>query len=362
MTARNRTSKADWELAGLEDAESWRPIDAPVVPKGLQLDSDALRYDYGAVWRERAWPADLLSAFVALADADDDKILSFAKRCGVLDLCAHNLPRTHGSRENEFFCREGQPGVEPCDVWRWYAAEARAVLNAVSRLRQKQLVEKQDWITLSAHPSSDRPAPLIGPRGHLDPRFVEATSMEPDWAWRQVIGVVNEWLGMAAVRPMVQWDRFPRERHTASGVDLTFGPKGPRIELGGGLFGALALQLAAIVTGTSGVEQCSSCGHYFTREKARAARRGPGRYCRDCQGSDEAVRLAAKAYRDRKKRALSLHEDGLTIRDIAAAVKSTPETVEGWLGSKGGKTTRATPARRKRAGKPGGNAKKERQQ
>jgi hypothetical protein len=44
------------------------------------------------------------------------------------------------------------------------------------------------------------------------------------------------------------------------------------LELSGGLFGALALQLAACTTGTSGIEQCSNCGHFFTPDPQHAPR------------------------------------------------------------------------------------------
>ena len=93
------------------------------------------------------------------------------------------------------------------------------------------------------------------------------------------------------------------------------------------LLGALWLQAVKSVTRASRFQQCASCGRIMeiSREKTTGAR-ADARLCSD--------KCRAKAYRERKHRAIQLSQQGWTPARIAKDLGSTTATVRGWLKKK----------------------------
>jgi hypothetical protein len=88
-----------------------------------------------------------------------------------------------------------------------------------------------------------------------------------------------------------------------------------------GLIGALWLQFARAVERDAKFRQCTECTTWF--EVA------PGRGRADKQFCSNACRT--KAYRKRQAEAVRLHDEGLSIDDIARELESDPDTVRGWI-------------------------------
>jgi hypothetical protein len=96
---------------------------------------------------------------------------------------------------------------------------------------------------------------------------------------------VETWISNGSVQPTLDWDEIK-----------------PRIMLkGGGLFGALAVQLLQAVGYPDALAICDGCGKPFVP----TMRPSPNRrsYCKDC-GRRAALRDAARRYRDRLKQKL----------------------------------------------------------
>lgn len=277
-----------WQLAGLEvdnPNAAVKPWDrAPRV----EVEGDRLRWQYvrleddeeiaafGPI-RFSSLPVEtgvrprLLIEFVDLADKNDDAIAAFARKWGLLHPCAHNVPRTHPPLVGEFrtgpFCDTvdggAVAGLEPLAVWRVWASMGRAVVRVASQHRLGSNGDAADWSFLVPE---DQVHTVVG--GSLDV------------AKARLATVVEIWLRIGAVQPKVDLLRPPHL--FVSGVDL---------------FGAIALQLAMVVTSSTGVSFCSGCGSAYSPTHQPAARRR--HYCDGCRDDGVPVRDASSAYRGR---------------------------------------------------------------
>jgi hypothetical protein len=91
------------------------------------------------------------------------------------------------------------------------------------------------------------------------------------------------------------------------------------------LLAGLWLQLAGAIQGRLECRKCLACDNWFEVSREDQGYRRRRTTCSDpCR---------SHLYRDRKKDARRLHERGCTLKEIAAAVGSTPGTVRGWLKS-----------------------------
>jgi hypothetical protein len=161
----------------------------------------------------------------------------------------------------------------------WYrlAQEARAILNVVANVREKKPARHGDWQMVvsgiwygqdGGHPWLDplnQPANAVSAKAYLEDS-------------------VNRWLAYGAVQPILAWS-------TKEPPMITFD--------GYGLFGALALQLLAVVSGT-GWDICSVCGRIFD---PGSRRRNPNRrhYCDECRERKIPQRDAMRDLRDRRQ-------------------------------------------------------------
>jgi hypothetical protein len=224
----------------------------------------------------------VLDDFLALRDGDDDAILKYAQTWGVLEICCHNLPACHefsldvplrlpdplqampvrkAQRVFDPDPRQCMPlGIEPLATWRFFSAQAWALLNIAANIEKRELGEKNDWAVLLRAGVS--PAPSL------------------DAQRRCVRDALEGWLKLGRIKPTID--------DLSGGLTWT----------GADLFGELAVQIALTVEKIEGRVFCIVCGKPYA-PKRRVIRRGFN-YCPApaCQKQADAHR--AKRYRDRK--------------------------------------------------------------
>lgn len=200
---------------------------------------------------------------------------------GGLELCRHNLPACHefslgvplrlpipifvrseslqGWRSDD--PRQCPPtGREPLATWRFFSAQARALLNIAGDLQRKRLGDKDDWGKL-----------LHAGVGAAQSLAAQKLCMRD---------AIEGWLKIGRIRPTVD--------------DLTIG----LTWTGADLFGELAVQIALAAKAMDGQVLCVACGKAY-QPKRRVIRRGFN-YCGAEKCQREAAAQRAKRYRDRK--------------------------------------------------------------
>ena len=274
------------------------PIDNWLAPIDVGLDEkgDSLVWRPQAGYRRVEGNRGVLSEFVALATAPPERILEYARRWGVLEICEHGVPRTHRSPgawpySIAFpFCKpQGDESAyqEPLGAWRSLSAEVAMILNAAAGLYAGRPAKCAD---LAAPFAAVFEAPEYG---------------DDDWADATHVSFgVNNLLALADVRPVLAWE----EGHgwgvvlgrTSSGRRIDFVPGAYWSTYPGGPFATIATNLAFSVARSDGLAICSACGQAFT--PGRKPRAGERTYCRSCRASGAAVRDASRDYYGRKRR------------------------------------------------------------
>lgn len=269
----------------------------------------------------------VLDGFMHLADADDERILGFARRWGVLDLCEHGLPVSHEVIQTRWDSgkvarcaplqwrkTEGPPdllaGREPLELWRSWAGRARALMRIRAALLTFKPGNADDWMSYLGDDGS-------APGARADVRY--GASVE--WDMRLLCSCVNAWMALAQVGPQLV-------RQQGGSVVIRFGAAAK----GGQLFGMIGLQMMARVSGLGSMAICSSCGELYKPNRAPT----PSRlnFCPDC-GRNAAMRLAKRRMTDLKLTARKLHSTGTPIAEIALAIGRSPSRVRAWVGGKG---------------------------
>lgn len=269
----------------------------------------------------------LLFDFADLADGQAKDFLRFARRHGALDLCRHGKPATHvpaevlhdlaepyndrlerewmryGFSDGDLLpvparfpealvgCRRLQFADESLSIWRAYALEANTIIDILGDLAHGKPVPLQRWRPLAAQ--LDEPIEAI--LSEVPLLRLSHLSEAKQWAAKvefseQRVPLLNEqrpliascvdrWLHLGGVRPRYTWGR-----------------RGPTLDLvgPGGLFSALAFQLADLLTDSRlAVVRCCECkqryrpnrrlradqDNFCTREPCRVAAR-KRRFCR----------------------------------------------------------------------------------
>lgn len=238
----------------------------------------------------------VLEEFVSLADAPDEKYLTYAGNWGLLDLCEqHHAPTSHNhdckplvpTRTHVFTttakaAKDNREQLfsagEPISAWRSYAKFARALLNIAARLHQGEVGSDEDWRTLH----SDR-CGFLGWDYATERRKAEVfPDLERE---RSLIAEgVNYWLVLGDVRPRISWSH--------SRPIIEFECSKPY----GKLFAVLAIQLMMAITQLDSLAICSACGQsYMPKRRPKSTQR---RYCMDCKSL--AQRDASADYRRRQ--------------------------------------------------------------
>jgi hypothetical protein len=277
----------------------------------------------------------MLLRFCKLADAEDARILAFARLWGPLYLCKHGLPFTHDpplvpfswsktlsdpapSRECRPLGWGGWSGWEPLDGWRRLARAVSAVLRIGAALAQARPAGAEEWKTAWSFSRDPNKAPHT--------RVADQR--------RDLGSLSDSWLMMGRVRPSMGCAREGYEIRVA----------------GLGLFGTIAIQVMFYVAQARGWAVCTRCNRVFPPDRQPSL--GRRTYCSRCRDRNAPVRDAERAYRDRKRRGIALLRNGLGPTEVAQETRSRLATVEGWKrnleGQKPGRTPNPTAKHRAR--------------
>lgn len=282
-----------------------RPIgpDSILVPKLVTLANGRVLWSFGDGFRTVQAAPGLLLEFADLSQAPkadtvgripdpsldsrvtfEERVLAFAGRWGVLELCRHRLPASHapevsGQSVPAAWCTPRRSAGVFCEStvdWRCWANGFRTLLGIAANLGNGGAVSASDWEPVLELPN------LVG-NDFLRKRGSSELNYE------KLSVVLNVLVSDAAIRPCL----FRLE----NGWQIKFsGGTG-----GCGLFGALVTQLMITSTLTQGVELCSACGRaYFPTRLPNRARR---HYCSNCSRESVPLRDAAREYRRRKRQA-----------------------------------------------------------
>jgi hypothetical protein len=250
------------------------PLGAWLVPPGLDLQDGWLIYERRPIrMKEQAVIAGIkqnfLFDFSELAEADDARILKYARKFGVLGLCQHEKPLGHITRwPIEGLCTPVGGPVEykeRTEKWRFFSRGFRAVLRISAALHEGKPGDNEDWQNA-----------LSLPRAAI-------RSSNP---WEHIAGIINLLMSWSAVHPY--WSA-----NSDGTMKIVFISSVHE----SALFTTLLTELLFAITKTRGVLVCSDCGRLFLPKQP--ARTGVRRFCGSC-GLRAAWRAASKAYRSRR--------------------------------------------------------------
>jgi hypothetical protein len=251
-------------------------VDRAHLRREITLRGEGIEYEPYGFGMPYVSAAGALEAFQDVHDGGT--ALRFARRYGVLDLCQHGIPASAPSSvvpgHIPGWCAHiGTDGRvwEPITRWVSYARQVRALLNLAVALEKGEPGLNADW---AAAWDEDREVPD-----------------SPKSRAYQLASVVNHWIWLGGVRPML---------HSGTALELRLG--------GGGTFGILAVQLALLVTQAHNLAVCSGhTGFYLRGLGRRAPKSGQSNFCPNCEG-----RVAARL-RKRRERARRRAEQGQAL-------------------------------------------------
>lgn len=265
------------------------PLGQWEVPEHVFVDSESVRWlPFDPLSPRRQFTtsdADLLRAFVDLRDAKPNKAETFISRWGVLAVCEHGLPHSHGLAAGGIFPLDHRHHAcaltttdegwytEDLESWRQLSRQAASMLNLGAAVRRSQRGSAIDWAELSVYMHFfDEDAKKRWQPSRLDrPRTLHQ-------ARTQLAFIIRQWLSWGCISVDFQWHQGTRPT-----------PIGP--------FGAVALQIAHRVSLEPGQSNCSACGRYFSpKRRPRADQRS---YCDACRASGAPGRDAQRARRER---------------------------------------------------------------
>jgi hypothetical protein len=271
------------DLGSGEDPIVDRPIDGRAweIPSAVALEGGKLVFRHipvrtksGKRYLKRAraqHDGRLLSKFIELVGASDDKILAYARQYGRLGLCEHGELQ-HLADDYPECIQTGRGGkfVEPVERWRGNAERARALLNAVAQFSKSGKVSDQTLIVLS---------PKLG-------LSVAALRKARTTGWVYIAAWTQIWLRACRVLPVILYDAESKRFHF-------------RLRGRPGLGSALAMQLMMLAGQSKGIAICSSCARPFSPKRRPSADRES--YCSNCS-IRAAWRDAQRRHRQKAKR------------------------------------------------------------
>jgi hypothetical protein len=282
-------------------------------------------------------PEDLIDSFAALFDQQPAKILTFAKRYGVLGLNSEGVMPE----------RRWLSGNEPIVDWRSISSRIRSILRLAAMLDNGEpIIHESTLAKLAAMPRRDLQL------GVPIPKFVigDPTTSGDDVRF----GEMANYIEMIVMLSILDEGRAPNQKKMSligrHCLDMTVaawlrrfptkiateGGHG-RMEVAlehGGLLSVISLQLLQAVCRRS-IYICSECKTPFVRhggsKMERRPKTGMDRFCDQC-GRRAAVRRADARRREKVSKAKGLSAAGLTVKEIASRLgvrKVT--TVSGWI-------------------------------
>lgn len=237
----DRSDEMVWDLAGLRTLSGMdRSIQqGEVLTPAVEFDAERREIKWSMRECGSGQPApDALERFLELGAASDEAVFQFARRNGVLAMCAHDLPCTHNRPAaiqpgDEYGCMPvGWPYDcrESVRLWKGLAETFRAMVNLAAWLHDGRKTTPEQWGRFEMEP-------LHGP-----PQW----EMSPAEAFRRITDWLNHWLRICEVTPSISCLPGQCEIMITGGFS--------------GLAGFLAVQLAAAIARTKGQAICSECG------------------------------------------------------------------------------------------------------
>lgn len=209
--------------------------------------------------------------------------------------------------------------------------------NEITRLRGAVLL----WDLLSANDEERLKAHIVW-EGHDRVRFDDHSALMEDHHWADALVIASreernpELLASLVPGDVVQpaWvyllERVNMFLETQTSPVLGRSDDG-KVRLENrprSLLGALWVQFAKALEGEKRFRQCTECDNWF--EVSNSVSRSDKMYC------SNACRV--RAYQKRKARARVLHDEGLSMVEIAKRLETDPTTVRGWVKNMEGKT------------------------
>ena len=256
------------------------------IATDVTLEKGALIFPYPAERKKntvypkrgKAHPdARLLTRFIELAGASDERILAYARRYGRLGLCEHGDVRHLANDDPDCLpTRRGAMFVEQVEHWRENARRARVLLNAIAQFSKSGKVSDATLSalnpTLRGSAAALRKARLVG--------------------WCFILAWTQMWLRAFRVRPEMLYDRRAKRFHA-------------RLRGRPGLGNALALQIMTLACQSRGIAICSGCAQPFSPKRRPSPTRES--YCPKC-GIRAAWRDAQYRCRQRLQRRVKFGE------------------------------------------------------
>ena len=276
--------------------DAFLPVSGGEIPHALLVEDGKLLWTFrdtsGVMRAPRPASGHLLDEFLRIED--EDGVLAFARRRGVLAICRHGLPASHSRRSfaapprvpfahaipaavrrpcmpERVIAPDDGLGyyAEPVERWLHFIRQSEAIVRTAAALGE-DTIDPALWRTVYEDKLRDEPVRrLLDDHLRGDDRFSQLT----------LEAVIDEWLLLGDVRPRVV---LGEQSHGSPGMELV-----------GGTFGLLAIQLAITVARSGHVAICTYCPRpYFPTRKPRAGERN------SC-GREECVRAQN---RDRQRR------------------------------------------------------------
>jgi hypothetical protein len=229
----------------------------------------------------------LFEKFLRLSQKDEESVVRFAGRHGMLEVCPdHCRPFPHSPKDPWESSCESYRGRELASDWIRVADAVRAAILIGAKLQRKELPSADDWVPLLGEDGID---PRRGfRRKDFDPEAMEPQtiwvrrSIDGDWA---VLGSrLNNWWSSSLPKP-----------------ELRFLPKlTVEIDLrASSLWGLLVRELAFIVAKVEGFAVCAGCGELFSPKRRPAP--GQRSWCGGAECRRVQFRLSKAAQRSRQK-------------------------------------------------------------
>lgn len=242
---------------------------------------------------KRAAEDRMFAEFMRLADASSSEIASFAQIWGLLELCDHDLPNTHIPRRSWIDldmvgvtpCSEiwkaNRPVQEPIRTWRRLTGQVRSLYDGARMMAAGDQLDDGHWA-----PVRDLVPGLLATsrREYLEEVGHVPTRKLVDELDQTILLVgVQRWLNFGDVGFHLRWENG-RGKITYGGV---------------GLAGAIALQLALVVSGSTGLFFCSACNLPYAPIRRP---RGEFHYCEDCHSVGIPARDRQRRSRAKRRR------------------------------------------------------------
>jgi hypothetical protein len=231
----------------------------------------------------------MLEDFVLLFGKSSEAILAYAKRWGVLGICEeHAFPIGHGcpprgglkvslgqawkySDAELLFQQDG----DPVSAWRQFSEAAYAVLAIHAHLNAGQVPDEQLW-KLALKP---------GPNPAFSSVLGDVPWTAAPW-WNRDIDsqflikfCINRWMRNSGVLPQLD----PKD------LSIRFASAG--------LFGAIAVQLMLVVSGSQGWVICSNAECHRVYASSRRPKSSQKHYCLECRAARMPKRFADCVFR-----------------------------------------------------------------